>query len=105
MPQNRLNENLDGLDDQYLSLIYGRNIGRYVGNSEKSQELQKLIEEETFWQDNLKFKSLVDKLNAYLSISFPNRFLHEINAAKKACEEHPKHQKKFFTEALGLPHV
>ena len=100
LPQNRLNENLDGLDDQYLSLIYGRNIGRYVGNSEQSQELQKLIEEEKFWQDDLKFKSLVDKLNAYMSTSFRNRFLHEINAAKKACEEHPKHQKSYLLKHL-----
>ena len=100
LPQNRLNENLDGLDDQYLSLIYGRNIGRYVGNSEQSQELQKQIEEEKFWQDDLKFKSLVDKLNAYMSTSFRNRFLHEINAAKKACEEHPKHQKSYLLKHL-----
>ena len=29
----RRNGNLDHLDDQYLSLMYGRNIDRYVGNS------------------------------------------------------------------------
>ena len=98
--KNRPNENLDKLDDQYLSLIYGRNIGSYVGNSEQSQELQKLIEEEQFWQDDLKFKSLVDKLNAYLSTNFRNRLSHEIYAAKKACEEHPKHQKSYLLKHL-----
>ena len=40
----RRNGNLDHLDDQYLSLMYGRNIDRYVGNSAQSQDLQKLIE-------------------------------------------------------------
>ena len=44
----RRNGNLDHLDDQYLSLIYGRNIDRYVGNSAQSQDLQKLIEKKKF---------------------------------------------------------
>lgn len=66
----RRNGNLDHLDDQYLSLMYGRNIDRYVGNSAQSQDLQKLIEKKKIWQDDLKFKSLVDKINEYLLTNY-----------------------------------
>ena len=70
---------LNGDLDKYgMSLMHRMN---QLGNREKSEELQNLIEGKTFWRTDLNFKLLVDNLNKYLSQNFSNRCLKEIKTA------------------------
>ena len=72
LPEKWLNGDLDNYG---ISLMYTMN---QLGNREKSEELQNLIEEKTFWRTDLNFKLLVDNLNKYLSHNFSKRCLKEI---------------------------
>ena len=72
LPEKWLNGDLDNYG---MSLIHTMN---QLGNREKSEELQNLIEGKFFWQTDSNFKLLVDNLNKYLSENFSKRFSKEI---------------------------
>ena len=90
LPEKWLNGDLDNYG---MSLMHKMN---QLGNREKSEKLQNLIEEKNFWQTDLNFKLLVDDLNKHLSQNFSKRCLKEI----KTVNINISSQKSYFLKHL-----